>query len=251
MTLAVAAGGGITDHGALDGLADDDHPQYLLATGTRQATKLGIGGAVPTAGLLAVPVAAPSSVNVGLISIGHGGFDGVAPGHFAGAATGTLLAGNVPAQFAFDGGALIDLQLDGFSVFRVDGDGTIRGSTNPDIGLFTALVGPSNTHLYLQQNSNLDLQFNSLTLHGTNVDVKFQNVGGKLGFFSASTVVKQARGATLANNVTPGGTDDQIDDFTNLTTYATDAAAIRNDIYQLARALRQHDVALRAYGLLT
>ena len=33
--LAAAAGGGVTDHGALTGLADDDHTQYLLATGTR------------------------------------------------------------------------------------------------------------------------------------------------------------------------------------------------------------------------
>jgi hypothetical protein len=29
------AGGGVTDHGALTGLGDDDHPQYLLANGTR------------------------------------------------------------------------------------------------------------------------------------------------------------------------------------------------------------------------
>ena len=28
-------GGGVTDHGALSGLADDDHPQYLLADGSR------------------------------------------------------------------------------------------------------------------------------------------------------------------------------------------------------------------------
>lgn len=28
-------GGGVSDHGALDGLADDDHPQYLLADGSR------------------------------------------------------------------------------------------------------------------------------------------------------------------------------------------------------------------------
>lgn len=29
---------GVTDHGALTGLADDDHPQYVLATGTRNIT---------------------------------------------------------------------------------------------------------------------------------------------------------------------------------------------------------------------
>lgn len=36
---------GITDHGALGGLGDDDHPQYLLADGTRSLTgNLGTGG---------------------------------------------------------------------------------------------------------------------------------------------------------------------------------------------------------------
>jgi hypothetical protein len=37
--------GGVTDHGALTGLADDDHPQYLLTNGSRGLTgNLGIGG---------------------------------------------------------------------------------------------------------------------------------------------------------------------------------------------------------------
>jgi copper chaperone CopZ len=36
--------GGVSDHGALTGLADDDHTQYLLAAGTRQATFLDVSG---------------------------------------------------------------------------------------------------------------------------------------------------------------------------------------------------------------
>lgn len=34
----VGGGGGVTDHGALTGLADDDHTQYLLVNGTRAMT---------------------------------------------------------------------------------------------------------------------------------------------------------------------------------------------------------------------
>lgn len=34
-SLAAGGGGGVTDHGALTGLADDDHVQYALADGTR------------------------------------------------------------------------------------------------------------------------------------------------------------------------------------------------------------------------
>lgn len=33
---AIITGGGVTDHGALSGLSDDDHPQYLRADGTRK-----------------------------------------------------------------------------------------------------------------------------------------------------------------------------------------------------------------------
>jgi hypothetical protein len=41
-------GGGLTDHGALDGLADDDHSQYLLANGSRIVSGgLAIGAAHP------------------------------------------------------------------------------------------------------------------------------------------------------------------------------------------------------------
>ena len=44
-TWKAASGGGVTDHGALTGLDDDDHTQYLLADGTRAMTgNLAIGG---------------------------------------------------------------------------------------------------------------------------------------------------------------------------------------------------------------
>lgn len=72
-----------------------------------------------------------------------------------------------------------------------------------------------------------------------------------LGFFATAPVAQQVSGANLTNNVTAGGTDNTIANYTDLTTYATDAAAIRNNIYQLARKLKQVNDALRAYGLLT
>lgn len=72
-----------------------------------------------------------------------------------------------------------------------------------------------------------------------------------IGFFGTAPVVKQTSGANLTNNVTVGGVNDTIADFTSLTVYATDAAAIRNDIYQLARKLKQINDGLRAYGLFT
>ena len=55
--------------------------------------------------------------------------------------------------------------------------------------------------------------------------------------------------AALTNNVSSGGTNDQIDNWTDLATYATDAAAIRNAIYQLSRKLAEVVTAQRSNGL--
>lgn len=72
-----------------------------------------------------------------------------------------------------------------------------------------------------------------------------------IGFLGANAAARQTSGADLTNNVTSGGTDDTIANFTDLTVYANDAATIRNDVYQLARKLKQVNDALRLYGLLT
>ncbi len=72
---------------------------------------------------------------------------------------------------------------------------------------------------------------------------------GLLGCFGAPAVVQQLQGA-ITNSVTIGGTTGTIADFTDLTTYATDAATIRNDIYQLALALDGVITGLRNYGIL-
>ena len=71
----------------------------------------------------------------------------------------------------------------------------------------------------------------------------------KLGFFNAAPVVRRTSGANLTNNVTAGGTNDTIADYTDLATYANDAAAIRNNLHQLARKLKQVNDGLRTLGL--
>lgn len=70
----------------------------------------------------------------------------------------------------------------------------------------------------------------------------------KIGLWNATPVVQQVGGVTLTNNVTAGGTTNQLDDFTSLTVYATDAAAIRNNIYQLGRKVKLLTDALRTIG---
>lgn len=83
------------------------------------------------------------------------------------------------------------------------------------------------------------------------VDNGAVRLDGNVGFFATAPAAQQTSGANLINNVTTGGTNNQIDDFTSLTVYATDAAAIRNDIFQLARKLKQINDGLRSFGLFT
>lgn len=74
---------------------------------------------------------------------------------------------------------------------------------------------------------------------------------GSLSVFGVSPPVQQTSGADLTNNVTSGGGSDTIANFTDLTTYSNDAAAIRNNFYQLARKLKQINDGLRLYGFFT
>ena len=48
VTVTVTSGGGVTDHGALTGLADDDHPQYVPASLVDAAGDLLVGSAADT-----------------------------------------------------------------------------------------------------------------------------------------------------------------------------------------------------------
>lgn len=84
---------------------------------------------------------------------------------------------------------------------------------------------------------------------GAGVATKVGNSTGTLGFFGATGATKVTQGA-ITNSVTAGGTTGTIANFTDLTTYATDAPTIQHDIYQLALALSNVVGALRSYGLL-
>ena len=71
---------------------------------------------------------------------------------------------------------------------------------------------------------------------------------GLIGFFGTSGVTLRSS-ASLTNNVTVGGSADIIANFTDLSTYANDANAIRNDIYQLSRKVKELGDGLRSLGL--
>lgn len=60
--------------------------------------------------------------------------------------------------------------------------------------------------------------------------------------------ITQPTSAAFTNNITAGGTTNQVDNYTSLTLYSTDAAAIRNNQYQLARKVKEMGDALRLMG---
>ena len=90
---------------------------------------------------------------------------------------------------------------------------------------------------------------NVIHLSSLGYSVRIGDVDCSIGFFGTAAVTRRTSAADLTNNVTAGGVNDTIANYTDLATYANDAAAIRNNIYQLARQLKQINDGLRAYGL--
>ena len=95
-------------------------------------------------------------------------------------------------------------------------------------------------------------------------------VGQKLGFWNATPAIQQTNGVNLTNNVTSGGSNDTIADFSVTTSQASSGSdtvniatvpkksdvdtafsIIRNDVHQLARKLKIVNDALRVIGLMS
>lgn len=92
------------------------------------------------------------------------------------------------------------------------------------------------------------IQTINLGTHATPVNViKIGGTASTLGLYGVTPAVQGAVGATLTNNVTAGGTANQLDDFAGAL-YATDAAAIRNDIYQLGLKVQTLEAKLKLLG---
>jgi hypothetical protein len=130
--------------------------------------------------------------------------------------------------------------------FAATAGATIVNALGIDIPTFAAPTGTTIA---------AGLRIAAPTAAGTNyaIDVTSGSCifAGNMGFFSATPAAQQTSGANLTNNVTSGGSNDTIANFTDLTTYSNDAATIRNDIYQLARKVKQINDGLRTFGLFT
>lgn len=67
MALGISSPPGVTDHGVLSGLTDDDHVRYVLASGTREMTVLSVTGLATVGGTLGVTgaITATAALSVG------------------------------------------------------------------------------------------------------------------------------------------------------------------------------------------
>jgi len=75
------------------------------------------------------------------------------------------------------------------------------------------------------------------------------DIAGNIGFYGVAPVVQVDTGDNMTNNVTSGGTIDVVANYTDLTTYANDSAAIRNNLFRITEKLKKLDDALRLNGL--
>lgn len=160
----------------------------------------------------------------------------------AGASTETVRFGTGAAlpdtDFAISmGRALIDSRVSDRAYFsHRDMTSTSQYAVQQAAAGGTQINAPSGQSLILANNATQKMKIDSTGI----------------AFYAGSTVAQQTGPVlNITNNVTSGGTDGTIANYTDLTVYANDAAAIRNNIYQLARTVKFCSDGLRAYSLLT
>lgn len=115
-------------------------------------------------------------------------------------------------------------------------------------GVFSSIAITASTRLDIRgqgttTNIALRIADSANTLRFTMLD------NGSVGFFGVAAVAQQSVNTILVNNVTSGGTLSTIANFTDLTTYANDSAAIRNNFFRLTEKVLKLETALRNYGL--
>jgi len=121
------------------------------------------------------------------------------------------------------------------------GNSTASGGTlNINIGASTA---GTNTITIGKFGSNLV----NVILGGDAIKIG-DNAGTDVGFFNTTPVAKQSV-TDITNSIASGGTSNTLTNYTNLSTYSSDAAAIRGNFHQIGLKLNAIIDALQAYGL--
>jgi hypothetical protein len=173
------------------------------------------------------------------------------------AATGALTVGGGY------GSAGVSISANG--VIEADGNLTVDGDayigpleigtwpSNPNYGMIMHEdLQYANEYALLQQNNgntylNCGAGASTLLRYNGTTRIQLNSIG--IGFFGATPQSKTTV-TDITNNVTVGGTSNTLTNYNNLSTYSSDAAAIRNNFYQIGVKLNAIIDALQSYGLI-
>lgn len=187
-TAVTVALGGVTDHGALTGLADDDHPQYLAKAGGTMTGALTLAGA-PSADLHAATklyvdteVAGAGS---GASDVGDLTTDGLDAGDMLRVAAGGGLEARTPAEVLGDIGAAASGHDHDSAYVNVTGDTmtgalTIGAAATTLLDIATTATG-SATLIDLSHNGNP-----GAGMHSVRLGRAFGNRSIEIGAYSSN-----------------------------------------------------------------
>lgn len=126
-TQEQGSGGGVTDHGALTGLGDDDHTIYLLASGARAANRLAVGTGAIAAGTYYADLLAATGASRDILRAGlSGGSSGLTVQYNGAAMLYTLADGNVGINAAPQATGAADYLINTSKTFTDATAGAVR-----------------------------------------------------------------------------------------------------------------------------
>lgn len=206
-------GGGVTDHGALTGLADDDHPHYLRADGTRALSgNLSVNAGVTIDGVDLSAHAANAAAHHNPVTVGDGlSLSGqlvnlalASPSGLTKSGAGLALADSVAGNGLSISSKALAINLATNSGMGISSDALALGTPGTATATSTnAVSGSSHTHAVtattdakavpatlLKGDANGDIELRQLTVEQLNADanlvvaptgdVKLQPTGGDI-----------------------------------------------------------------------
>lgn len=206
---------GVTDHGALTGLSDDDHPQYALADGSRGNFE--VAGAAATAQTNAINTA-QSALNTHKVSNDHKFYL-----HSIRAETSANVSAYTGTQ-TIDGVAvqLNDrvLSTADSKVYKVNsGTWTVDTDYNVEGVMFIIGEGTSNKgHIWRVNGSGTSVGYTSSGILDANARVNIEKSGTSIG-------TRRSVNFIAGTNITINATDDSINEAVNVTVSASGSAS--------------------------
>ena len=196
-------GGGVTDHGALTGLSDDDHPQYVLAAGDEMTGLLVLTGAAAADYVEKVRVSGDTGHRLWIAASGKIGWDSTGAGS---SPTARLMPWIGATNHQWLTLTQDDTATTGFSVFAIQG----AGGATPAIALQTSRGTVASPSAVLANDTIGELAFRGYMSGTPAVDSPTSYVGWTgaaiVGHVTEDWVYATKAGGMLSLETIPRGT---------------------------------------------